>query len=135
MKYAIRYYSKSGNTKKLADALSEFLDVPALDISHPLSEDVDVLFFGSGVYGCALDPSVISFIGGINVNVGEFVNFSTSGIMESNYSLMNDVLFNTNISLSDYEFHCPGSFVGMNADRPNDDDVKDFIIFVKNFLI
>lgn len=135
MKYAIRYYSKSGNTKRLADALSDFLDVPALDISHPLTEDVDVLFFGSGVYGCALDPGVISFIGGIDVDVDLFVNFSTSGIMESNYMLMGDVLANTNIVLSDYEFHCPGSFVGMNEGRPDDGDVKNFISFVKNFLI
>lgn len=134
MNYAIRYYSKSGNTKRLADALSDLLNVPAFDISHPLTEDVDILFFGSGVYGCALDPSVISFIGGIDVNVGELVNFSTSGIMESNYSLMKDVLINTNIDLSSSEFHCPGSFVGMNADRPNEDDIKEFIIFIKNFL-
>jgi len=134
MNIAIRYYSKSGNTKKLADALSEHLNIPAYDLSHPLSEDVDILFFGSGVYGSALDPSVISFISEIDVNVGEFVNFSTSGIMESNYLLMGDVLSNTNISLSEYEYHCPGSFVGMNSDRPNEDDVKDFIDFVDNLF-
>lgn len=134
MKYAIRYYSKTGNTKKLADALSELLNVPALDISHPLTEDVDKLFFGSGVYGCSLDPEVISFVGNIEVNVGDFVNFSTSGIMESNYELMKDVLSNTNISLSSFEFHCPGSFVGMNEDRPNEEDVRKFIDSIKNFL-
>ena len=68
MKYAIRYYSKSGNTKRLADALSDYLNVPALDISHDLTEDVDVLFFGSGVYGSSLDPGVISFISNIGVH-------------------------------------------------------------------
>ncbi len=134
MKYAIRYYSKSGNTKRLADALSDYLNVPALDISHDLTEDVDVLFFGSGVYGSSLDPGVISFISNIGVRVGDFVNFSTSGIMESNYLLISDVLENTCISLSDCEFHCPGSFVGMNAGRPDDGDIQDFINFVKDFL-
>ena len=134
MKFAIRYYSKSGNTEKLALALSEYLDVPAYDISHELTEDVDVLFFGSGVYGCALDPAVISFIGNIDVNVGEFVNFSTAGMMQSNYELIGDVIGNTGINLSSSEFHCPGSFVGLNADRPNNEDVADFICFVKDFL-
>ncbi len=133
MKYAIRYYSKSGNTEKLANAISEVLEVPALDISHELEEDVDVLFFGSGVYGCALDPAVIKFISNINVEVGEFVNFSTSGIMESNYELIGNVLNNTNIKLSNKEFHCPGSFVGMNTDRPNSEDVSDIKKFVQNF--
>lgn len=132
MKYAVRYYSKSGNTEKLANAISEVLDVPAYDISHELNEDVDVLFFGSGVYGCALDPAVIKFISNINVNIGEFVNFSTSGIMESNYDLIKDVLNNTNINLSEKEFHCPGSFVGLNKDRPNEDDEENIKVFVQN---
>lgn len=133
MKYAIRYYSKSGNTKKLASAISEVLGVPSRDISHELTEDVDILFFGSGVYGCALDPAVIKFISNINVNIGEFVNFSTSGIMESNYNLIKDVLANTNIKLSENEFHCPGSFVGLNKDRPNGDDELNIKDFVQNF--
>lgn len=134
MKFAIRYYSKSGNTEKLANAISEELNVPALDITHELDEDVDVLFFGSGVYGCALDPAVIKYISNINVNVGEFVNFSTAGMMDSNYNFISDVLDNTNISLSDYEFHCPGSFVGLNENRPNDEDVVNIKKFVNDFL-
>lgn len=134
MKYAIRYYSKSGNTEKLANAISEVLDVPAYDISHELTEDVDVLFFGSGVYGCALDPAVVKYISNIGVNVGEFVNFSTSGMMTSNYYLIKNVINTTNIPLSDCEFHCPGSFVGLNADRPNEEDIVNVKKFVYDFL-
>lgn len=134
MKYAIRYYSKSGNTEKLANAISEVLDVPAYDISHELTEDVDVLFFGSGVYGCALDPAVVKYISNIGVNVGELVNFSTSGMMTSNYYLIKNVINTTNISLSDCEFHCPGSFVGLNANRPNEEDIVNVKKFVYDFL-
>lgn len=134
MKYAIRYYSKSGNTQKLAEAISEVLDVPAYDLNHELTEDVDVLFFGSGVYGCALDPAVIKFITGINVDVDQLVNFSTSGMMTSNYELMRKVIKTTNISLSEYEFHCPGSFVGLNANRPDDGDIVNVKKFVYDFL-
>ncbi|RAP48485.1 MAG: hypothetical protein BZ135_00690 [Methanosphaera sp. rholeuAM6] len=134
MKFAIRFHSKSGNTRLLADAISEVLDVPAYDISHRLTEDVDVLFFGSGVYGCALDPGVVSFISDIDVKVGEFVNFCTTGMMTSNYDLIRDVLSTTGIALSDREFHCPGSFVGLNEGRPNENDIADVKIFVNDFL-
>lgn len=134
MKYAIRYYSKSGNTQKLADAISEVLDVPAYDISHTLTEDVDILFFGSGVYGCALDPAVITFISDIDVNVGEFVNFSTAGMMTSNYEMIKDVISTTDMVLSQREFHCPGSFVGLNDGRPNDDDIEDIKKFLGDFI-
>lgn len=134
MKCAIRYYSKSGNTQKLAEVISEVIDEPALDISHELTEDVDVLFFGSGVYGCALDPAVIKFISNISVDVGELVNFSTSGMMTSNYQLMKNVIKTTDISLSEYEFHCPGSFVGLNKGRPDDNDIINFKKFLYGFL-
>lgn len=135
MKFAIRYYSKSGNTEKLAFAISEVLDVPAYDISHELNEDVDFLFFGSGVYGCALDPAVISFISNIGVKVGKFVNFSTAGMMTSNYDMISDVLSTTDIVLSEKEFHCPGSFVGLNDGRPNDEDLLAVKNFVKDFFL
>lgn len=135
MKYAIRFYSKTGNTERLANAVSEVLDIPAYDISYKLTEDVDILFFGSGVYGCALDPAVVSFISDIEVNVGEFVNFSTAGMMMSNYDLVKDVLSTTDIVLSEKEFHCPGSFVGLNVGRPNDDDVVNIKSFVNDFLV
>jgi flavodoxin len=130
MKYAIRYYSKSGNTKKLANTLSEIINVPALDITNAITEDTDVLFFGSGVYGCALDPAVIKYLSNIEVKIGTLINFSTSGIMESNYDLIKDVLKNTNIDLSENEFHCPGSFVTFNNGRPNDNDLSNFNKFI-----
>ena len=53
--------------------------------------------------------------------------------MESNYNLIKDVLANTNIKLSENEFHCPGSFVGLNKDRPNGDDELNIKDFVQNF--
>lgn len=38
MKYAVRFYTKTGNTKKLADALAAELGVEALPISEGLNE-------------------------------------------------------------------------------------------------
>lgn len=44
MKIAIRYYTKGGNTKKLADAISQATGVAAESVEQPLAEDVDILF-------------------------------------------------------------------------------------------
>lgn len=49
MKVAIRYFTRIGHTKKLVDAVSEALGVEALDISHPITEPVDILFLGNSV--------------------------------------------------------------------------------------
>lgn len=134
MKYAIRYYSKTGNTEKLANAISEITKTPAYDLTKQLEEDTDILFFGSGVYGCALDPKVINYLSDITVKIGTIINFSTSGMMESNYHLIRDVISNTDLNLSEKEFHCPGTFVDVNQGRPNNQDIENLKEFVKTVL-
>ena len=42
MNYAVRYYTKTGNTKKLADAVAKAVGVEALPISSPVDEKVDI---------------------------------------------------------------------------------------------
>ena len=134
MKIAIRYYSKTGNTQKLAQKISTLTQTPALDITYQLTEDIDLLFFGSGVYGNALDPKVINYLSNITVNIKEIINFSTSGIMQSNYTLIRDALETTPHKLSKDEFHCPGTFVDFNKDRPNEEDMNNLEEFTRKIL-
>jgi flavodoxin len=134
MKYAIRFYSKTGNTKKLAQAISEVLEIPALDISVPLDEDVDVLFLGTSIYGASIDPTIIKFFDQMDVNVSKIISFGTSGTMQSSYEQIANLCLVHDIELHESEFHCPGAFVGMNNDRPNTQDIEDMKSFVKNII-
>ena len=47
MKVAVRYYTKTGHTKKLAEAVAGAVGAEALPISTPVSEPVDILFLGN----------------------------------------------------------------------------------------
>ena len=47
MKCAVRYYTKTGNTKRLAEAIANVVGVDALPISEPITEQVDILFLGN----------------------------------------------------------------------------------------
>jgi flavodoxin len=85
MKIAIRYYTKTGNTKKLAESISQVVGAEAKTVDEPLSEDVDILFLGSAVYAAGIDEKVKEFIKSIDVNVGEVVNFSSAALIESTY--------------------------------------------------
>ena len=62
MKIAVRYYTKTGNTKRLADAIAAELGVNALPISEPVSEKVDILFLGNSYYAFNIDPEVRDFV-------------------------------------------------------------------------
>ena len=67
MKIAIRYYTKTGNTEKLARAIEEVTNVEAKDIFQKLDDDVDILFLGSSVYAAGVDDEVKKFISNIDV--------------------------------------------------------------------
>ena len=134
MKYAIRYYSKTGNTKKLADAISSVLNIEANDISKPLDGDVDILFLGSSIYGASIDPAIIKFFDTLDVNISKIVSFGTSGTMQSPYDQISNLCHVHDITLDNKQFHCPGAFVGMNADRPNDNDINNLKSFVNEII-
>ena len=51
MKVAVRYYTRSGNTEKLAKAIGDALSVQAENINVPLEEKADILFPVKKVFG------------------------------------------------------------------------------------
>lgn len=134
MKIAIRYYTRGGNTKKLADAISEAIGVEAKTTAEPLTEDVDILFLGSSVYAYGVDDEVKKFINGINVKVGKVVNFSTAAIIKSSYKQVAKLLAAKNIPFDKEEFACKGSFGMMHKGKPDADDCKAAAAFAKKVV-
>ena len=74
MNVAVRYYTKTGNTKRLAEAVAEALGVKAYPISEPIREKTDILFLGNSYYAFSIDPEVRNFVRGLDKNlVGKIV--------------------------------------------------------------
>ncbi len=131
MKIAIRYFSRGGNTERLAAAVSDALGVEALTTDVPLREDVDLLFLGSSVYAYGVDDSVSAFIRGIGVRVGKVVSFSTAALVKSTYRQVRKLLQEKNIPLAEEEFYCRGSFGPFHKGRPNTDDLRAVAEFAR----
>lgn len=134
MKIAIRYYTKTGNTKKLAEAISQVVNVEAKTVDEPLAEDVDILFLGSAVYAAGIDERIKEFIKDIDVNVGEVVNFSSAALIESTYKQVKKEVEAKGIKMSEKEFHCRGAFKFVHRGRPNENDLKDVQEFAKGII-
>ena len=135
MKIAIRYFSRSGNTKKLADAISKVVGVDAETTSVPLEDDVDILFLGSSVYAGGVDNEVKEFVNGIGVKVGKVVNFSTAALLKSTYKQVSKLLAEKHIPFATEEFHCRGSFAVMHKGRPNADNCKAAAEFARKITV
>ena len=134
MKIAIRYYTKTGNTKKLAEAIGSAINVEAKTVDEPLTEDVDILFLGSAVYAAGIDGKIKEFIKDINVNVGEIVNFSSAALIESTYKQVKKEVEAKGLKMSENEFHCRGAFKFVHRGHPNDEDLKNAQEFAKRII-
>src|SRR4030042_1760400 len=65
MKACVLYLSRTGNTRRLAEAISDLLKAPVFDItkSEPaVSEEFDLLILGTPVTGFQPAPEVMSFV-------------------------------------------------------------------------
>lgn len=135
MKVAVRYYTKTGNTEKLAKAVADAVGVEALTIDHPLTEDVDVLFLCNSVYYAGADRKVRNFVKNINVKVGKVVNISTAALLESTYNQMKGIVEEAGLKMADEEWHCKGQWaVKVHQGKPDADDLKSVAAFAKNIV-
>lgn len=135
MKYAVRYYTRTGNTKRLAEAVAEALGVAALPIGEPVTEPVDLLFLGNSYYAFSIDPEVRNFIRSLDKNrVGRIVNFGSAAMLNSTYKKVKAEADKVGIPMEEREFHCRGEFKGVHKGRPDADDLKAAADFAKTFL-
>lgn len=134
MKFAVRYYTKTGNTKRLAEAVANELGVEALPISEGLNEQADILFLGNSYYAFTIDPEVRSFIAGLSKDkVGKIVNFGSAALLNSTYKKVKAEATKVGIPVDEKEFHCKGEFKALHKGRPNEDDLKAAREFARQY--
>ena len=131
MNIAVRYYTRSGNTKKLADAVAAATGAEAKDVSVPLAEKTDVLFLGCSYYAFDVDDAVKQFIADNKENIGKIVCFGTSAMMKSMKKPVLNVAAPLGVAVSDEEFHCKGTFGPLHKGRPDAKDMAAAAEFAK----
>ena len=135
MKIAVRYYTKTGNTKRLAEAVAKAVVAQALPISTPVTEQVDFLFLGNSYYAFSIDPEVRAFVQGLDKSkVGRIVNFGSAAMLNSTYKKVKAEADKAGIPMDEREFHCKGEFKGIHKGRPNEEDMKAAAEFAKKIV-
>ena len=134
MKYAVRYYTKTGNTRRLAEAIARELEVEALPISEPITEPVDLLFLGNSYYAFSIDPEVKKFVASLDKSkVGKIVNFGSAAMLNSTYNKVKAEADKVGVAMDEKEFHCKGEFKGIHKGRPNSDDLAAAVEFARQY--
>ena len=135
MKVAVRYYTKTGNTKRLAEAVAKAVGAEALPLSSPIEEPVDILFLGNSYYAFSIDPEVRAFIRSLSKDkVGRIVNFGSAAMLNSTWKKVKAEADKIGIPMEKREFHCKGEFKGLHKGRPNSEDLAAAAAFAKSIV-
>ncbi|MBR1635953.1 MAG: flavodoxin [Lachnospiraceae bacterium] len=130
MSAAVRYYSKSGNTKAVADAIAEAAGVTAVSVDGQdagIPEPVDVLFVGGAVYAYGIDRRLKEYLKTLRKgDAKRAVVFSTSWVSKHAISLIKKGLEDAGIPVVDDAFYV--------RNRPSDEQRKEAGAFAKKYL-
>lgn len=135
MKIAVRYYTKTGNTKRLAEAVAKAVGTEAQPVSVPVTESVDILFLGNSYYAFSIDPEVRSFIRSLDKSkIGRIVNFGSAAMLNSTYKKVKAEADKAGIPMDEREFHCKGEFKGVHKGKRDESDLKAVAEFAKKIV-
>lgn len=132
------YFSRTGSTKKVAEAIAEAVGVRAESVEGCRAEgEVDVLFVGGAVYAdCdhGFSPAIKSFLGGLDPRrVRRVAIFDTYAFKSSIEKLASEVE-SAGLSLAAERFSSRGKFLFFNARRPNEVDLERARAFARAML-
>lgn len=127
---AVRYYSKSGNTKLLAEAIGKGAGVIPISVdedSAKITENIDVLFIGGALYAYGLDKVMNEYLAGIDGSkVKKAVVFSTSWISKHSIDLIKKALVAKGIEVADETCYV--------RNKPNEKQMVEAEVFAKKMI-
>lgn len=106
MRTAVRYFSKTGETKIIAEEFAKALKTKAETIEVALGE-ADILFLGVDASWNGIPKQVKEYIKTLKPEkIRRVVVFSTAGFLGSAYGSMKSKLSAQGITVDEKEFHC-----------------------------
>ena len=130
MNIAVRYYSKSGNTRAVAEAVAEAVGVKAVSVDTAeadIKEPVDLLFIGGALYAYGLDKHLKEYLETLKKeNVKKAVVFSTSWLSKHSVDLIKNGLKEAGIPVEEEFFYV--------KNKPSDEQKKQAADFARKFI-
>ncbi len=130
MNVAVRYCSRSGNTRKVAEYLAEAAGVNAISVEAgdaALNEKADVLFIGGALYAYGIDDKLKKYLATLSSDkVGKAVVFSTSWLSKHALDVIKSSLSEKGIPVEESTFYVKSKAV--------DSCRNEAIDFAKKFI-
>lgn len=121
------YSSRGGNTKKVAEAISQGIGSNAINLENfTINEPIDILFVGASIYAGSVDKTVKTFIETLTSDkVKSIVVFGTCAGKKSAQTQIKQMLKDSSINVLNEEFHC---------NKPDESDLNNAKKFAKEVV-
>lgn len=134
MESQVIYFSKLGNTKKVAEAIASELGVKAEQVKDAELKQNAMVFLGSGCYGGKPAKSMVKFIEDNDFENKNVALFGTSGGGEGKeVEEMERQLKSKNANVKG-KFFCKGKFLLFSRGKPSDGDLDEAKKFAKRMI-
>ena len=121
MNIAVRYCSRSGNTKAAAEAIAEELGAKALSVDDPAAltgESVDLLIVGGALYAYGIDERLKAYLSSLPKDtVKRAAVFSTSWLSKHALDVMKKTLSAKGIPVAEETFWARGKDIAAHLDE------------------
>ena len=130
MNAAVRYYSRSGNTKAVAEAIAKAAGVSAVSVDKAeaaIAEPVDVLFIGGALYAYGIDSHLKEYLRTLKAgDAKKAVVFSTSWVSKHAVDLVKKGLKEAGIPVEEEFFYVKS--------KPSEAQLQQAEAFAKKFF-
>jgi flavodoxin len=135
MKTKVVYFSRTGNTRKIAEAIASVSGTTAESTEKcKINETIDLLFLGGAVYATYdhnFHPSIGNFISSIDKRYVRKVATFTTCAFGSSIDKLNGMVRKAGLKLIEENFVCKGRFLFFNIRHPNKHEISDAKDFSK----
>lgn len=134
--FEVVYYSMSGNTGKVAEAIADELGVTAKKIKSmdTLSED-SFIFLGTGCYSAVLPRVIADFIDKNQLKGKKIALFTTSAFgWGKEIAVMENQIRDKGVNIAGH-FNCYGQFLAMKRGHPDQEDLEKARAFARLIVV
>jgi len=126
MKCCVIYYSKTGNTKKLANSIADELGIEPKDVKKIKGIDDDsIVFLGSGLYANKLKKNMVDFICNNDFKGVRVALFGTSWKGKGKEISEMEKLLKPKGAVIKGKYFCKGNFFLFGRGHPSEDELND----------
>ncbi len=127
---AVRYFSRSGNVKAMAEAIAKATGTEAVSVTDAcaaLTEPVDTLFVGGALYAYGIDEALKTYLQGLDAAcVKKAVVFSSSWVSKHAIDLIKGELEARGIAVEAETFYV--------RSKPSAAQLEEAAAFAKKFI-